>query len=673
MSLDRPQSDLSRRLEEAERALRARNFELTVLHELSGRIGDSLTYEELFRSILTHLEKGVAFDVAAGLILSEVDGNRLYLRSSRALTAPVVAEVETRLLRACQRLGESLVRREVVRVTAPDGAAAGPPLETLGSFFQVPIIAGSRTAGILLVGSEAAGQFTEDHLRLLYTVAGQAAAAVQRMQDHLGVERRRLRSVVERLPGGVVLLDARRRVALANPAGEKFLGELGGIGVGDVLEHLGGVPFDDLERRSPLDIVTERPRRRVTLATVVPLEPGSAEPWLVVLEDATDARESVRRRDRFLAMLSHELRNPLAALSNATYLLRMPGADDRAREEAVNVVDRQIRHTTRLVDDLLDVSRFLHGKIHVRKQPLDLALIVSEAAVAQRPAFERDGIALAVNVEPGPIRVAGDAARLVQVVDNLLNNARKFTPAGKMVGVSCGQEGGDAVIKVSDHGIGIPLEKQATIFEPFMQVEQGANDSSTGGLGLGLALVKIMAKLHGGSVSVQSDGSGRGAEFVVKLPLLVGRGAEPDGPAAPRAAGVPRKILVIEDQRDVREMFRRLLQNWGHEVGVAETGPAGVSAFREQQPDIAFIDIGLPGMDGFHVGRAIRRLPGGAVAVLVALTGHAMPEDRKRALEAGFDEHMAKPVDLARLEEMLGDCRRPSEGSPQAAHGQISA
>jgi signal transduction histidine kinase len=416
---------------------------------------------------------------------------------------------------------------------------------------------------------------------------------------------------------------------------------------------------------------------------------------LLAREQAAMARadalaEADRRKDEFLAMLGHELRNPLGVLSNALRLLRLAPADGPVRQQALEVAERQVAHQTRLVDDLLDVSRITLGKIPLQREWLDLAWLVRHAVEDHRAALEAAGLAVHLELPAEPLWVAGDRTRLLQVVGNLLSNALKFTERGGQVAVQVRtaadrpptapveSEGssrlasrGDAcvaptdlphidavggrrsaVLTVRDTGVGIDPSMLPRIFESFVQADRSL-DRSRGGLGLGLALVKGLAELHGGQVRVESAGLGRGATFTVRLPLAADGGphVEQDGP--PAAQSTPRRILVIEDNQDAAETLRDILELVGHTVEIAFSGQAGVEAARRIHPEVVLCDIGLPGMDGYAVARALRQDPATAAIHLVALSGYGQDEDRRQTREAGFDEHLTKPVNFAELEAVL--------------------
>jgi signal transduction histidine kinase len=365
-------------------------------------------------------------------------------------------------------------------------------------------------------------------------------------------------------------------------------------------------------------------------------------------------RESDRRKDEFLAMLAHELRNPLAPIRNAVQVLRYKGDDPVAVEQMRQMVDRQVQHVARIVDDLLDVSRIRRGKIRVRRERLDLTRLTRLNVEDNSEAFEHAGVALRMELPAGPVWVQGDATRLAQVLDNLLNNAAKFTERGGEVTVTLGteEERGTAVLSVRDTGIGMDPELLARLFEPFSQADRTL-DRSMGGLGLGLALVKGLIALHGGEVEATSEGAGRGAKFTLRLPMEKELEALEEKTVKQGLEQKHLRVLIVEDNRDSAESLRVLLELFGHEVSLAYSGPEGVEAAKQSHPDVVVCDIGLPGMDGFAVAEALRHEPETAEARLIAVTGYGREEDRRRAFEAGFDEHLVKPVDPEKLLEQL--------------------
>jgi PAS domain S-box-containing protein len=363
-------------------------------------------------------------------------------------------------------------------------------------------------------------------------------------------------------------------------------------------------------------------------------------------------RAANQAKDEFLAMLGHELRNPLGTLTNAVAVLeRLPG--DETMRHVVAIIGRQTGHLGRLVDDLLDVARVTSGKIELQRGPVELRALAGRCldALAQAGRTERHTVVL----EGAAVHVDGDAARLEQVLNNLVDNALKYTPGAGRVTITTERTGETAVLRVRDTGQGIRTDLLARVFDLFVQEPQSL-DRSRGGLGLGLALVKRLVELHGGSVAVWSAGPGQGSEFTVRLPAVAAPVAEAagDGAGTRPASGRSRRVLVVEDSADARQSLRLLLELAGHEVEAAADGPTGLARLRTFRPDVALIDLGLPGMDGYAVARAARERPETRAIRLVAVTGYGQAEDRRRALAAGFDLHVTKPVDASMLDEVLG-------------------
>jgi two-component system CheB/CheR fusion protein len=369
-------------------------------------------------------------------------------------------------------------------------------------------------------------------------------------------------------------------------------------------------------------------------------------------------READERKDAFLAMLSHELRNPLAPIANGVFLLRRTDAGTEPGRRALAVIERQVAHLIRLVEDLLDVARISRGKVQLRRSRMDLVDLARRTAEDHAASASSAGLVLTVALPDGPLWVDGDPTRLAQVVGDLLSNAVKFTPPGGAVTLSVAQEtGGTAVLRVGDTGVGLDAAMRARIFEPFVQAD-ATLDRSRGGLGLGLALVKGLVELHGGAVEARSEGAGRGTELVVRLPLDAAP-AGPDREAGPGRGEAPLRILVVEDNADAAETLRLALELLGHEVEVAHDGEQGLAAARHRRPDVVLCDIGLPGIDGYAVARALRAGGDTCDVSLIAVTGYASPEERRRAIDAGFDHHFGKPADLEKLTGVLEAVARP--------------
>ena len=363
-------------------------------------------------------------------------------------------------------------------------------------------------------------------------------------------------------------------------------------------------------------------------------------------------READRRKDEFLATLAHELRNPLAPISNAVHLLRRPDGR-RTADRMVEMVGRQVRQIVRLVDDLMDVSRITQGKLELRREPLSLAEVLSMAVETSMPAIEAGRHELAVSLPDETLMLDADRVRLTQVFGNMLNNAAKYTDRGGRIWVDARRAGQEVVVAVRDSGIGIPAAKLPHVFEMFAQAHR---DSARGqaGLGIGLTMVRSLVELHGGSVEARSEGPGRGSEFLVRLPLA--GSVQPEHPHADDGAAAlleGRRVLVVDDNADAAESLALLLHTAGAEVRIANDGPAGLQAADEFRPHAVLLDLGMPGMDGFEVARRLRADARQAGLVIVALTGWGQEEDRRRTRSGGFDRHLPKPVDVDGLLDIL--------------------
>jgi signal transduction histidine kinase/CheY-like chemotaxis protein/PAS domain-containing protein len=367
-------------------------------------------------------------------------------------------------------------------------------------------------------------------------------------------------------------------------------------------------------------------------------------------------RDANRCKDEFLAMLAHELRNPLAAIRNAGQSLLHAEGDAQLIRSAATILNRQVNHMVHQVDDLLDVSRISQGKIVLRKEPTELAQVVNHAVESNRPLCEGLGHDLSVTLPARSMRVMGDPVRLTQVVSNLLNNACKFTSPGGAIAISVAREDAQAVIRVRDNGIGIAPSETTRVFDTFMQIDKSLGRARDG-LGLGLSLVKKLVQLHDGSVEVHSDGLGKGSEFVVRLPLLVAPFAAKEPAPAPAAAPAEEahRVLVVDDNRDSAASLAMLLQLMGQQVDTAHDGEEAVDKALSTHADLVLLDIGLPGLDGYAAARKIRELAGPAAPRLVALTGWGQDDARRRSEEAGFSAHLVKPVDLAVLTKLLDE------------------
>ena len=498
-----------------------------------------------------------------------------------------------------------------------------------------------------------------------------ARRAAEEAERQVRASEERLRLFVENTPAAVAMLDrnmhyllvSRRRLRDYGLEGQDVIGR-------DYYEVFPNVPerWKEIHRRC-LAGATERCEEDRFI------RPDGQEVWLrweicpwrdphgeiggvlIFSEVITDRkraeealREADRRKDEFLATLAHELRNPLAPIRNALHILKPPATDAAAAERLRAMMERQVRHMTRMVDDLLDVSRITRGKVVLRKEVVTLAGVVERVVEATRPLVEERRHEVTLDLPPEPVCLEADPTRLEQVLANLLNNAAKYTDPGGRVRLTARREGGDLVLHVRDNGVGIAADMLGRVFEPFVQADRVLHQSQ-GGLGIGLTLVRRLVEMHGGTVTAHSDGPGTGSEFVVRLPAL---GKDEGGRLTeePEAAPVDpsRRVLVVDDNVDAAESLAMLLRMAGHEVRVAHDGPAALAAVEADPPEVVFLDIGMPVMNGYDVARRLRERPG---LMLVAMTGWGQDEDLRRSREAGFAHHLVKPVEPATLYRLL--------------------
>jgi PAS domain S-box-containing protein len=363
--------------------------------------------------------------------------------------------------------------------------------------------------------------------------------------------------------------------------------------------------------------------------------------------------EADRRKDEFLAVLAHELRNPLAPIRNAVHYLGLKASPDPALRNARDIIDRQIRHLVRLVDDLLDISRISSGKIGLQKERVSLSLIVTNAVEASRPAIESENHQLTVSLPTEPVYLEADLTRLAQVLQNLLNNAAKYTPPGGRIELHAGFDGHSVAIRVVDSGIGIPREMLPRVFDMFTQVDRSIERSS-GGLGIGLTLVQRLVELHGGTVEARSEGQDKGSEFIVRLPASMESSADAAPANSSDVKSVRRvRVLIVDDNIDSADTLTEMLRASGHDVDTAYDGAAALGAVDSHRPEVVLLDIGLPKVNGYDVARKIRQRDPQRRIVLVAVTGWGQDEDRRRSQHAGFDHHLVKPVDPASLDRIF--------------------
>ncbi len=425
------------------------------------------------------------------------------------------------------------------------------------------------------------------------------------------------------------------------------------------------------------EIVVERPdgSRLTALAHANPIrdESGKLLGAVNVLVDISNRksaenvlRDADRSKNEFLATLAHELRNPLAPIRNAVAILHLQVPPAPEMQWALSVIERQMQQMTRLIDDLLDIARITCNRMELRTERIDLNEVLRSAVETSRPLIEACGQNLAIAMPSEPVALYGDSTRLAQVFSNLLNNAAKYSERGGQIWLHAERQGSDLVVSVRDTGIGIPAEMLPRIFEMFSQVDH-SRDRSRGGLGIGLMLVKRLVEMHGGTITVASEGPGMGSEFIIRLPAALDhpvkpQRASPDCNLAPNPSSL--RILIVDDNHDSAASLGILLRLTGNDVRTAHDGLEAVEVAASFHPEVALLDIGMPRMNGYDAARAIRKQPGGAQIVLIAVTGWGQEADRHRSLEAGFDHHLVKPVDPAALIQLLATLQpnAPADG-----------
>lgn len=518
----------------------------------------------------------------------------------------------------------------------------------------------------------------KDRLLLLTPTARDATLSERILADsglqaHVCRDIEELCREIERGAGAVVLTDAaltdggsqRLEQALQNQPAWSDLPVI-------LLSPLGADSAAAVWAMNALSNVTvlDQPVRVMTLVSALRTAVKARQRQYELRDRLEALRHADRQKDEFLATLSHELRNPLAPIRNALHVLRLAGADEQTRARVIDTMERQTANVIRLVDDLLELSRINEGRIELRKERVKLTSVLRSALEASAPLVEAAGLELAVVEPPEPVLLFADPVRLIQVIANLLNNAAKYTERGGQVAISARAEDSEAVIRVRDTGIGIPKEMLDQIFDMFVQVEPSP-ERARQGLGIGLTLVKRLVELHGGTVVARSDGPGRGSEFIVRLPAFADqRTIKTGAPAKPvsterRKSDLARfRVLVVDDHHDAGDSLATLLRLLGHQVRVAYDGASALEAARIFRPQIALLDIGMPGMDGIELGRKLRSQPEFETMLMIALTGYGRDEDRRRSTEAGFNAHLVKPVDVPALNTLIAQYAARPEKQP---------
>ncbi|HEX8757914.1 MAG TPA: ATP-binding protein [Steroidobacteraceae bacterium] len=560
-------------------------------------------------------------------------------------------------------------------------AALITPLLIAG-FFLAPAGTATLTVSLLNRGMTLVIVWTG---AMLTTWRLQSAAAAEKAHDQARASERRFRLMADGVPAMIWVTDQRANLEFVNREYCDFLGttfaEAQLRGWQQVLHptDLDGyrAQFDAAVAQQSSFSARVRVRhagggwRWVESSAVPRFSEGGAflghvglsRDVTAIVEAERELRDADRRKDEFLAMLSHELRNPLAPIRNAAELLASAAVTPKQLQWASDVIRRQTTQMTALLDDLLDLARIVQGRLALRLEAVSFKTVLQSAIEAARPAIERKDHLLAVSAPAGEFMVRADPARLSQVISNILVNAAKYTDPGGRIALSARAVSGELCISIKDNGIGIPQESLGHIFTLFSQVD-ASSTRIDGGIGIGLSLVKGIVELHGGTVEARSDGPGCGSEFIVRLPLATcGAGASSVGSREEDTAPASRRVIVADDNADAAESLAMLLQVEGHDVQVAHDGLSALSLARALRPHVAILDIGMPQLDGYAVARALRKEPWGAEVLIIALTGRGQEEDKRQAAAAGFDVHLTKPVDPGRIASLIA-----SRAQPEHAH-----
>jgi len=662
--------------------------------------------EEALRSLPAHIEEPPSGDVAPAIVPARASRPRVVLADDNSDMRDYVSRLLARHYEVVA-VGDGQQALEAIAARVPDLVLTDvmmPRLDGFGLLAALRAAPRTRSLPVIMLSArageeariEGATAGADDYLvkpfsgrELLARVGSHLALSKQRgeLERALRYRTEQLETLIAAAPLGIYLLDADFRICAVNPvARQAFRDVPGGVEGRDFAEvvHL-------IREQSYAEEIVRIFRR--TLSTGEPyftrehsvIRPDRGPPehyeWRLeritlpdgarglvcyfrdisthvaartAVEESREAlKEADRRKDEFLATLAHELRTPLAPIHNALQILRLAGRDGAVAGSVHDMMERQVNHMVRLVDDLMEVSRITRGKIDLRRQRVDLAAVVGSAVETTRPLIDAAGHALTVDLGDEPLELDADPVRLAQVFGNVLNNAAKYTPNGGQITLRAERRGSHVVVSVRDNGTGIRPDVLVRVFDPFVQGERSYNRSQ-GGLGIGLTLARSIVVLHGGTIEASSAGLGKGSEFTVRLPLLlpVVESAPVESTRPPtRIAG--QRVLIVDDNVDAAESLGVLLRCLGAEVVTVHDGPAALEAMRSEKPAAAVLDIGMPGMDGYEVARRARAEPDGADITLIALTGWGNDEDRRRSREAGIDHHLVKPVDLHVLEDLL--------------------
>ncbi len=658
---------------------------LSRLAEIAARTS---ALSDVFRESLDCLERTLGADRSA-VLLFDPDGVMRF-KASRSLSESYCRKVEGHSPWSREEKDPIPLLVPAVASQANFEAYRATILsEGIHALAFVPIVSGDSLLGKFMVYFDEPHPFSAEEIQLAQVIAAHIAFGVQRTraeherkqaEEALASNEAITRSIIDTALDAVITMDSKGIVTAWNRRSEALFGWSAEEAVGQPLQELviperyraahrdGLERYRDTGKAAILDrrIEIQGLRRDGTEfpveLTVTAIQAGGSHWFSAFLRDITARKNEEERmrhenkaKDDFLAMLAHELRNPLNPIRSAVHVMNQVGVSEPTLDRARGIIDRQVRHMARLVDDLLDVSRISRGMILIRKERVDLIALVRATFEDHRAGIEENAQTVILDLPEDSIWVSGDPTRLAQIVGNLLQNATKFTEAGGTIRVRarCEPEANQVVLSVRDSGIGIEQHMLERVFETFTQADRTL-DHRDGGLGLGLALVKGLVALHGGSVRATSEGRGQGSEFSIRLPLSTAPPPAPEPPVGDQGLGGSCRVLLIEDHVDSGEGVALLLRLGGHVVKIARTGSEGVARAREFRPDVVLCDIGLEGgMDGYAVARTIRADLEFVGTYLVAVTGYGREEDIQHAREAGFDRHLTKPFDPKALETML--------------------
>ena len=509
----------------------------------------------------------------------------------------------------------------------------------------------------------------------------------KRAEEELRQQREWYQVTLSSIGDAVITTDTQGKVTFLNPVAEMMTGWKTDEASGQPLEKVFNIINEETRQpaKNPVDkvlregivvglanhtaLIARDGAERSIEDSAAPIRDatGNISGAVMVFHDVTERRrvekalkDTDKKKDEFLATLAHELRNPLVPIRNGLKVLQLAGNHSVVAENTRSMMDQALNQMVRLVDDLLDASRITTGKLQLRKEWVELAAVVQSAVETSRPLIDEQGHKLTVTLPPAPVLLDADPIRIAQVFSNLLNNAAKYSAAGGHIALTAETQRDAVLVSVTDRGIGIPAEHLPRVFEMFAQVDT-AFDRSQGGLGIGLSLVKGLVGMHGGRIDAHSDGPGKGSEFVVRLPVVITQPSPGLHPANDDRVEAPHaekcRILIVDDNSLSSKSMAMLLRLMGHEIATAFNGFEGVEVARTFRPDVILLDIGLPKLDGYEVAQRIRAQPWGKNTLLIAVTGYGQEEDRRRSLEAGFDFHMIKPVNVVELEKTLTDLR----------------